>query len=79
MATFTVGRPITTKEPTITVDAGLPVGLHRFQLVVVDDAGNRSVPDVAVVSVQRLVIPPVTPPTRPDVVILNPGSIAGPL
>ena len=71
MATFTVGKPITTKEPTVTVDAGLPVGLHRFQLVVVDDAGNRSEPDVAVVSVQRLVtpLPPVTPPTRPDVVI----------
>ena len=79
MATFTVGRPITTREPTIAVDAGLAVGAHRFQLEVMDDAGNRSRPEVAVVTVQRVVVPPVTPPTRPDVVIRNPGSLPGPL
>lgn len=53
MATFTVDRPITTREPSIAVDAGLAVGQHRFQLVVVDGAGLRSAPAVAVVSVQR--------------------------
>lgn len=79
MATFTIGRPVTTREPTITVDAGLPVGSHRFQLEVVDTAGNRSRPDVAVVAVQRVVLPPVTPPTRPEIVIRNPGSTTRPL
>ena len=78
MATFTIGRPVNTREPAITVDAGLPVGSHRFQLEVVDTAGNRSKPDIAVVAVQRVVVPPVTPPTRPDVVIRNPGTITGP-
>ena len=75
MAAFTIGRPITTTARTITVDAGLPVGSHRFQLVVVDSAGNRSRPDVAVVTVQRVV----TPPIRPDVVIRNAGGNSGPL
>ena len=79
MATFIIGRPITTREPTIAVDAGLPVGQHRFQLVIVDEAGTRSAPDVAVVSVQRIVLPvPPVIPARPDVVILNPGSISRP-
>ena len=72
MAAFTIGRRIITTVPTITVDAGLPAGAHRFQLEVVDSAGNRSRPDVAVVTVQRVV----TPPIRPDVVIRNAGGFA---
>ena len=36
MATFTRGRPVETTTPTVVVDAGLPVGSHRFQLEVVD-------------------------------------------
>ena len=59
MATFVPGRPITTEQPFIDVDAGLSVGTHRFQLVVVDAQGNRSVPDVQMVIISRL---PVTPP-----------------
>lgn len=81
MATFTIGKPITTREPTIAVDAGLSVGAHRFQLEVVDAAGNRSQPQVAAVTVQRLVtpVPPVISPTRLDVLIRNPGTTRGPL
>ena len=59
MATFVPGRPITTEQPFIDVDAGLSVGTHRFQLVVVDAQGNRSAPDVQTVIISRL---PVTPP-----------------
>jgi hypothetical protein len=59
VATFVPGRPITTEQPFIDVDAGLSVGTHRFQLVVVDAQGNRSVPDVQTVIISRL---PVTPP-----------------
>ena len=58
MATFAVGQSITTREPTIAVDPGLGAGEHRFQLVVVDSAGLASAPAVAIVTMQRRVIPP---------------------
>lgn len=57
MPSFSVGQRITTTTPSIVVDAGLSMGAHRFQLEVIDGAGNRSRPDVAVVTVQRLVVP----------------------
>lgn len=67
MATFVPGRPITTDQPFIDVDPGLSVGAHRFQLVVLDAQGNRSVPDIQTVTVVRLPIGPVGPigPTGP--------------
>jgi hypothetical protein len=70
MAAFSIGKPITTSVPVIAVDAGLAIGVHRFQLEVIDTAGNRSKPDVAEVTVQRLVITFPTPPLDP--VILDP-------
>jgi hypothetical protein len=69
VVTFVRGRTITTSEPTITVDAGLAVGVHRFQLQVVTADGRRSAADVVEVSVQRLVVPtPVEPVLRPTVI-----------
>jgi hypothetical protein len=65
MAAFTVDKPIPTRTPTITVDAGLAVGDHRFQLEVVDDGGLRSKPDLVTVTVQRRVIVSPERPTRP--------------
>ncbi len=60
MAKFAVGQSLTTTEPTIAVDGGLPIGAHRFQLVVVNGRGVKSAPDEAVVQVQRtLVLPPI--------------------
>lgn len=54
MARFVLGRPLTTEVPTVVVDAGLlPVGVHRFRLVVVDDSGQSSAPDEVVVAVNR--------------------------
>jgi hypothetical protein len=64
MAQFAVGQSITTREPTIEVDAGLAAGDHRYSLVVLDAAGRRSAADVVTVRVQRLVIP--GPIDRPD-------------
>jgi hypothetical protein len=56
MATFQPGTPIETTEPvvevTVTPEAPLSTGRHRFQLVVVDDAGNTSDPDVVDVVVR---------------------------
>lgn len=49
MATFVIGTPVETADPTIefTVDPAAPLapGRHRVQLVVTDDAGNDSQPD----------------------------------
>lgn len=65
MARFEPGRPITTEQPFIDVDAGLSVGTHRFQLVVVDEQGNRSIPDIRTVTVVRPMIPTPIEPLRP--------------
>ena len=51
MATFTIGVPISTTEPVITVDAGLKPGVHRFQLEVVTSDRRVSKPDFADVEV----------------------------
>ena len=72
MTQFVVGKPVTTDVPSVVVDAGLPVGRHRFRLTVIDTAGNESRPNEAVVQVVPLtvVVPgqPVTP------VVLNPAG-----
>jgi len=70
MAAFSIGKPITTTVPVIAGDAGLAIGVHRFQLEVIDTAGNRSKSDIAEVTVQRLAITFPTPPL--DAVILDP-------
>jgi hypothetical protein len=65
MARFAVNEPIVGSEPVILVDAGLPVGRHRFRLEVVDTAGRRSAPDEAIVVVRQIVVPPGGPPVGP--------------
>lgn len=54
MARFAINQTLVTREPRIVVDAGLRPGLHRFRLVVSDDAGNASRPDEVVVQVSAL-------------------------
>ena len=48
MANFEIGKEIVTESPTVQVTPApgdpLRPGLHRFQLVVEDDSGNRSQP-----------------------------------
>ena len=75
MARFVVGTPQITREPTITVDAGLPVGRHRFRLEVVDATGLRSAPDQAIVEVQRTIVDPGSINPTPGPVIPTPGPI----
>lgn len=49
MAEFVVNQSVTTDQPvvevTVSANKPLPIGRHRFRLVVVDDAGNRSAAD----------------------------------
>lgn len=52
MPKFTPNVPIESNGAQIEVE-GLEPGTHRFQLVVVDDSGNRSQPDTATVVVVR--------------------------
>jgi hypothetical protein len=78
MARFAVGTPQITREPTITVDAGLPVGRHRFRLEVVDASGLRSAPDDAIVDVQRIIVDP-GPIITTGPVIPTPGPVIGPV
>jgi hypothetical protein len=52
MATFTVGKPIRTNTPGISVDADmLPVGIHRFRLEVVGANGVMSIGDERLIEV----------------------------
>lgn len=48
MPTFKLNEPIAQPDPTIAVEVSrenpLPIGVQRFRLVVVDDAGNESQP-----------------------------------
>jgi hypothetical protein len=52
MAEFRLNRPVTTRDPRVVVDAGLPAGRHTFELVVTDAAGNRSAPARLIVVVR---------------------------
>lgn len=63
MAKFVVGRPLTTREPVIEVDAGLPPGVHRFELVIVGASGLKSPPDQVLVQVRATTVGPVIRPT----------------
>ena len=71
MAEFRVGQPIETDvadiEVSITASSPLPVGRHRFQLVVVDENGNQSSPDVLEVVVRDT--------SRPTAVIQGPREV----
>jgi hypothetical protein len=56
MTVFKIGQDVDMKTPTVevTVDAATPlsVGAHVFRLVVVDDAGNKSLPQEATIVVR---------------------------
>jgi hypothetical protein len=62
MTTFTQGQSVTTTQASVVVDAGLPIGRHRFRLVVFDTAGNASAPQEAVVQVFSPVVGPTPVP-----------------
>ncbi len=55
MAEFVINQEVKTETPTVEVtlspNAPLALGRHTFRLVVVDDAGNSSIPDDVVVIV----------------------------
>lgn len=69
MARFQLNTPITTTEPTVRVDGGLPAGKHRFRLEVVAASGLRS--KAAEQTIQVVDPPPSRPGVANPVVIDN--------
>lgn len=53
MARFVLNKPVKTRNPGVTVDPGLPVGVHLFSLQVVTSDGRGSRPDVVKVVITR--------------------------
>jgi hypothetical protein len=55
MAEFVINTDVVTNEPrvevTVTANRPIALGRHRFRLIVVDDAGNRSAADEVTVIV----------------------------
>ncbi|MBU4295134.1 MAG: hypothetical protein L6365_05655 [Desulfobulbaceae bacterium] len=51
MANFLNRRQFTTKKAQITVESGLPVGKHLFQVTAVHEDGTRSQPVEVIVSI----------------------------
>ena len=69
MAQFIINQPITTDVPVIEVtlspDKPLPIGRQRFQLIVTDNSGNSSKPDVVeVIVADQDARPPFSPCRR---------------
>lgn len=81
MANFTLGTPITTTEAQIevTVDPANPlsIGVHRFQLVVVDEAGNSSQPTVVEVIVKDMAAPTAVLDAPPQVAFGQAFNLSG--
>jgi len=79
MVDFTRQRQFKTRDALLQVDPGLPPGVHTFELIVQDAAGNRSMAARVKVEIFRLQIPtpPITPiaPLRPVRPIPTPITI----
>jgi hypothetical protein len=63
MAAFKPNQPISTDRPSVVVDAGLQPGSYRFRLVVIDTAGNTSLPSEQIITIlgPRPLVGPRTP------------------
>lgn len=71
MPVLAPNQPIEQREPVLVVQNRLAVGAHRFALVVVNERGVESAPDVLTVTVRRAVV--VTPvDTRIDELVVTP-------
>ncbi|MFG6467179.1 hypothetical protein [Roseateles sp. BYS87W] len=63
MALLPLQQPVSSPEPRLVVHNLLPPGRHRFSLVVVDEHGRTSAPDVCEVTVRPRPAP--TPASTP--------------
>ena len=58
---FVLNKPFESVDPTVEVDAGLPAGSYRFQLVVQSESGLKSMPAEMTVVVTELGLGPLSP------------------
>jgi len=72
MAAFQPNETISTDRPSVVVDAGLQPGRYRFRLVVIDAAGNASLPSEQIITILApralgpvAAPPPLPPPSKP--------------
>jgi hypothetical protein len=89
MPVLAINQPIAQRGPTLVVSNRLEPGLHRFSLVVVNDRGVASEPDLFTVTVRRavvvdpvrlpLLVEPVRPPVPPLIVEPVRPPITGPV
>lgn len=84
MTKFVAGNQVETPDSSVVVDAGLSVGLHRFRLEVVTDAGRKSPPAEVLVQVLAAtatvgIAAPLLSPTDQPTPVLSPVPIASPV
>ena len=82
MAAFKPNQPISTDQPSVVVDAGLQPGRYRFRLVVIDTAGNTSLPSEQIITIlePRPLVGPRTPvgPLAATTVLGDAAAVATP-
>jgi hypothetical protein len=71
MPVLATSRTVRSETPTLLVENPFAPGSYRFQLVVVDDSGNESVPAVISVEVQP------RPIRDPRIDVVDFGTIRG--
>ncbi len=76
MANFVTSSRFETRDSSLSVDGGLPVGDHIFQLTVIDESGNKSKPAQMTVKIIDLSIP--IDPVTPGPVVLADSAIIEP-
>jgi hypothetical protein len=82
MAAFQPHQTISTDQPSVVVDAGLQPGRYRFRLVVIDAAGNTSLPSEQIITIlePRSLVGPRTPvgPLTAAPVLGDAAAVAAP-
>ena len=81
MVAFRPAKTVATAESAVTVDGDLKPGIYRFQLVVENERGLSSVPDLVSVTIRERLSPtpePLRPPS-PFAGPVRPSPTPGPL
>ena len=88
MPALALNQPIEQRGATLLVSNRLEPGAHRFALVVLNDRGVGSEPDLFTVTVRRALVvdpvrppidPRIDPPVRPPVSGPAPGPVVSPI
>jgi hypothetical protein len=79
MAAFQPNQTISTDQPSVVVDANLLPGRYRFRLVVIDAAGNTSLPSEQIITIlEPRPLVPVAAPQPPAPPLSQPAQDRSP-